>query len=72
MKKLSLLLIIPFVFAFTSKVDKTVKLELTVEEVQLVYNALGKLPAEQVEVLRMKIAMEANKQLSDTTAIKKK
>ena len=41
--------------------------EFTIEEVQLIYDALGNLPANKVEVLRSKIVTEANRQMADTT-----
>jgi hypothetical protein len=53
--------------SFQTQEQKTVTLTLTVDEVNLIYHALGKFPAEQVEGLRAKIAVEANRQLSDTT-----
>lgn len=53
--------------SFGTQVEKKVNLSFTVEEVQLIYDALGELPAKRVETLRAKIAYEANRQLADTT-----
>jgi hypothetical protein len=50
--------------------QKKLKFEFTVAETELIYNALGKLPAEQVEVVRSYIIIEYRKQIVDT--IKKK
>ena len=67
MKKTILILLTIFLFSFQSQKDeKKLKFEFTVNEVNLIYMGLGKLPAEQVQDLRIKIAMETNKQL-DTT-----
>lgn len=67
MKKL-LLIPILFLFSFqTQKETKTITLTLTPEEVQLIYIGLGKLPAEQSEQLRQKIAFEFQKQMDTTT-----
>lgn len=46
--------------------QKKFKFEFTPEETQLIYDALGELPAKKVESLRLKILMEAQRQL-DTT-----
>ena len=51
--------------AFTTQ--KKVKFEFTVEETEIIYQALGKMPAEQVEALRAKIRAEFQKQMSDST-----
>ena len=67
MKKLALVFGILATLSFTTQEVKTVQLKFTVEEVQLVYDALGELPAKKVEVLRNRIAMEAQRQLADTT-----
>lgn len=66
MKKILLLFVLIGSFSFTQEV-KTVKLTFSIEEIQLIYDALGELPAKKVELLRIKIAYEAQKQLSDTT-----
>lgn len=53
--------------SFGTQSEKKVNLSFTLEEVQLIYDALGELPAKKVETLRLRIAQEANKQLADTT-----
>lgn len=47
----------------TQEEPKTVKLELSVEEVNLIFEGLGELPAKKSEGLRAKIYSEAKKQL---------
>ena len=67
MKKTILALVVLLaLFGFTTAEEKTVKLELTVEEVNLIYAGLGELPAKVSEPLRYKIATEAQKQLNAT------
>jgi hypothetical protein len=51
----------------TQEKTKVVNISFTIEEIQLVYEALGELPAKKVEVLRARIVQEANRQLADTT-----
>lgn len=41
---------------------KTYKLQLTVQELQVVYDALGELPAKTSEVIRIKIVQQVNEQ----------
>jgi len=53
--------------SFNTQQAKTVTLTFTIEEVQMIYDALGELPAKKVEGLRNKIVIESNRQLSDTT-----
>lgn len=53
--------------SFGTQQTKVVTVSFTLEEIQLVYEALGELPAKKVEVLRARIAQEANRQLADTT-----
>ena len=53
-------------FSFTTQTEKKITLSFSLEEVQTIYDALGELPAKKVEALRMKIATETNKQLTDT------
>jgi hypothetical protein len=67
MKKLIIAFAAIFLMSFGTQADKKVTITFTLEEVQLVYDALGELPAKKVEGLRGKIYMEASKQLSDTT-----
>lgn len=69
MKKIILLLLTVTILSFQTQ-EKKVKFEFTVQETELIYNALGELPAKQVEGLRAKIALEYQKQIIDT--IKKK
>lgn len=71
MKKLLVLLAFIGLTSFgTQEQPKTVSITFTVEELQVVYDALGELPSKKVEVIRYKIFTEAQKQLADT--IKKK
>jgi hypothetical protein len=71
MRKLPILLLLIVLTSFgLQEQPKTVTVTFTVEELQVVYDALGELPAKKVEVIRYKIFTEAQKQLSDT--IKKK
>ena len=41
---------------------KAYKLELTTQELQVVYDALGELPAKTSESIRMKIVQQVNQQ----------
>ncbi len=41
---------------------KMYKLELTAQELQVVYDALGELPAKTSETIRMKIVQQVNQQ----------
>ena len=41
---------------------KSYKLELTAQELQVVYDALGELPAKTSEIIRMKIVQQVNQQ----------
>jgi hypothetical protein len=52
--------------SFSTQTEKKITLVLTEAEVGIIYNALGELPAKQVEGLRAKIAYEYQKQ-TDTT-----
>lgn len=63
MKKLLLIAAIGLL-SFTTQEEKKVTLVLTVEEVNLIYQGLGELPAKVSEPLRYKIATEAQKQLA--------
>lgn len=67
MKKVILLLTIIGLLSFNTQQAKTVTISFTIDEIQMVYDALGELPAKKVEGLRNKIIIEANKQLADTT-----
>jgi hypothetical protein len=50
------------IFAFTMPQQKTYKLELTTQEVQVVYDALGELPAKVSEGIRAKVAKQVGEQ----------
>jgi hypothetical protein len=52
--------------SFSTQTEKKITITFTEAEVGLVYTGLGKLPAEQVEQLRAKVAFEYQKQ-TDTT-----
>lgn len=43
-------------------IPKAYKLELTAQELQVVYDALGELPAKTSETIRMKIVQQVNQQ----------
>ena len=71
MKKTIILIILIISTTFYSFVEeKKIRFEFTLEETQLIYDALGELPAKRVEVLRNRIMVEAQKQLNDTTSKK--
>lgn len=65
MKKILLVLALGL-FSFTTQEPKIITLKFTLEEVQIIYDALGELPAKKVESIRAKIYHETNKQLTDT------
>ena len=69
MKKLLVLLAFGL-FSFTTQDDRKVTITFTVDELQMVYDALGEMPAKKVEALRAKIIYETQRQLSDTTGKK--
>lgn len=48
--------------SFTPKQTKTYKFEFTAEETQVIFDALGELPAKKSEAIRFKIASEVNNQ----------
>jgi hypothetical protein len=50
------------IFAFTMPQQKTYKLELTTQEVQVIYDALGELPAKISEGIRAKVAKQVGEQ----------
>ncbi len=65
--KTAILTLLAFtLFSFTTQTEKKITLTFSLEEVQTIYDALGELPAKKVEALRIKIATETNKQLTDT------
>lgn len=61
MKKALTLLTIMALMAF-EPTPKAYKLELTAQELQVVYDALGELPAKTSETIRMKIVQQVNQQ----------
>jgi len=48
--------------AFTMPQQKTYKLELTTQEVQVIYDALGELPEKVSEGIRAKVAKQVGEQ----------
>jgi hypothetical protein len=62
MKKLTALAAITLL-SFTPVQTKTVKLDLTVEEVNVILDALGEMPAKKSTALINKIMLTANEQL---------
>jgi hypothetical protein len=48
--------------SFTIREQKTYKLDLSAQEVQVIYDALGELPAKTSEGIRMKIAKQVTEQ----------
>lgn len=61
MKKALTLIAIMALMAFQPS-PKSYKLELTSQEVQIVYDALGELPAKQTETIRFKLIQQVNEQ----------
>lgn len=61
MKKALTLLTIMSLMSFQPS-PKSYKLELTAQEVQIIYDALGELPAKQTETLRFKLIQQFNEQ----------
>jgi FlaG/FlaF family flagellin (archaellin) len=53
--------------AFTMPQQKTYKLELTTQEVQVIYDALGELPAKVSEGIRAKVAKQVQEQNANGT-----
>jgi hypothetical protein len=62
MKKLTALAAVALL-SFTPVQQKTVKLELTVEEVNVILDALGEMPAKKSTALINKIMLTATEQL---------
>jgi hypothetical protein len=62
MKKLTALAAVALL-SFTPVQQKTVKLELTVEELNIVIEALGELPAKKSTAVLNKIVLSATEQL---------
>ena len=61
MKKALTLIAIMAIMSF-QPAPKSYKLELTAQELQIVYDALGELPAKTSEQIRMKIVSQVNQQ----------
>lgn len=61
MKKALTLFTIMAAMAF-HPAQKSYKLELTAQEVQIIYDAMGELPAKQTEIIRFKIIQQVNEQ----------
>lgn len=63
MKKLIALFAVSTLMAFSPQEQpKSFKLEFTPEEVQVIYDALGELPAKKAEIIRLKIVQQVNEQ----------
>jgi hypothetical protein len=71
MRKTLAILAVLTLASFQPTPPKTFTLELTADEVQTVYDALGELPAKKVEVIRLKIVQQVNKQNEQTKTEKK-
>ena len=67
MKKLILLFALVASLGFTTQQPKTVTITFTVDEIQIVFDALGELPSKKVETIRYKIVQEVQRQLADST-----
>jgi hypothetical protein len=64
MKRIILAISLFTLFGFTTQQEpKIIKLELSVEEINLIFEGLGELPAKKSEGLRAKLYQEAKKQL---------
>jgi hypothetical protein len=61
-----LLCMITLTMSFKVREQKTFKLDLSGQEVQVIYDALGELPAKTTEGIRAKIIKQVNEQ--NTTA----
>lgn len=61
MKKALTLIGIMTLMAF-QPAPKSYKLELTAQEIQIIYDALGELPAKQTETIRFKLIQQVNEQ----------
>ena len=57
-----LLCLFTLTMSFTIREQKTYKLDLSAQEVQVIYDALGELPAKTSEGIRMKIAKQVTEQ----------
>ena len=61
MKKALTLIAIMALMSF-EPTHKSYKLELTSQEVQIIYDALGELPAKQTETIRFKLIQQVTEQ----------
>jgi hypothetical protein len=59
-----LLVVFTLTMSFTVREQKTYKVDLSAQEVQIIYDALGELPAKTSEGIRMKIVKQVNEQNS--------
>lgn len=66
MKKILAIILISLCSFTAGEKEKEMTVTLTMSEWQIIYGALGKLPAEQSELIRAKIAVEYSKTV-DTT-----
>jgi hypothetical protein len=57
-----LLVVFTLTMSFTLREQKTYKLDLSAQEVQIIYDALGELPAKTSEGLRIKLIKQINEQ----------
>lgn len=60
MRKVTVLGAIFLLMAFKAEEPKTYKFEFTAEETQVIYDALGELPAKKAEVIRFKLVQQVN------------
>lgn len=62
MKKVVTIFAIIAMMAFTPQETKNYKLEFTAEETQIIFDALGELPAKKSELIRAKIIKQVTAQ----------
>lgn len=60
MRKTAALAAIMMLMAFKTQEEKTYTLMFTAEEVNVIYEALGELPAKKAEVIRFKLVQQVN------------
>lgn len=61
MKKALTLIVIMALMSFQPS-PKSYRLEFTPQEIQIIYDALGELPAKQTETIRSKLIQQVNEQ----------
>lgn len=66
MRKTAALAAIMMLMAFKTQEEKTYTLMFTAEEVNVIYEALGELPAKRTEIIRFKIVQQVNTANADT------